>query len=222
MRNKTNEVTEFSEIVDIIARCDTIRIAMFDEPYPYIVPVNFGEEVVDGQIVFYIHTGYEGKKNELLKKNPNVAFEMDCNHELYYRESNMSCNFRYESVVGTGRMEIVPEEEKDKALTLFMNHYHPETVKYHAMSAQIKTVIDRFHGIDDSLRSTDKKAMLIVSATSTEKHIMDGVVGSYRETTHYLGWQDAGIFLSYGCYSRADMEKTDYAEKAYLLGRSVR
>lgn len=93
---------------------------------------------------------------------------------------------------------------------------------YHAMSAQIKTVIDRFHGIDDLLRSTDKKAMLIVSAASTEKHIMDGVVGSYRETTHYLGWQDAGIFLSYGCYSRTDMEKTDYAEKAYLLGRSVR
>ena len=27
----------------------------------------------------------------------------------------MSCNFRYESVVGTGRVEIVPEEEKEKA-----------------------------------------------------------------------------------------------------------
>ncbi len=29
-----------------ISRCDTIRIAMFDEPYPYIVPVNFGEEII--------------------------------------------------------------------------------------------------------------------------------------------------------------------------------
>ena len=26
MRNKSNEVKEFSEIVDIISRCDTIRI----------------------------------------------------------------------------------------------------------------------------------------------------------------------------------------------------
>ena len=33
----------------------------------------------------------------------------------------MSCNFRYESVVGTGRVEIVLEEEKEKALTLLMN-----------------------------------------------------------------------------------------------------
>ena len=94
MRNKLNEVKEF----DIISICDTIRIAMFDEPYPYIVPVNFGEEIIGDQVVFYIHTDYEGKKNDLLAKNPNIAFEMDCNHELYYRESNMSCNFRYESV----------------------------------------------------------------------------------------------------------------------------
>ena len=42
----------------------------------------------------------------------------------------MSCNFRYESVVGTGRVEIVPEEEKEKALTLLMNHYHPVSVKF--------------------------------------------------------------------------------------------
>ena len=77
-----------------------------------------------------IHTDYEGKKNDLLAKNPNIAFEMDCNHELYYRESNMSCNFRYESVVGTGRVEIVLEEEKEKALTLLMNHYHPVSVKF--------------------------------------------------------------------------------------------
>lgn len=110
MRNKLNEVKEF----DIISICDTIRIAMFDEPYPYIVPVNFGEEIIGDQVVFYIHTDYEGKKNDLLAKNPNIAFEMDCNHELYYRESNMSCNFRYESVVGTGRVEIVLEEEKEK------------------------------------------------------------------------------------------------------------
>ena len=45
-KNKLNEVKVFSEITDIISRCDTIRIAMFDDPYPYIVPVNFGEEII--------------------------------------------------------------------------------------------------------------------------------------------------------------------------------
>ena len=146
MRNKAYEVTAFSDIAEIIARSDTIRIAMFDEPCPYIVPLNFGEEIVGEKIVFYIHTGYEGKKNTLIEKNPNVAFEMDCNHELYYRESNMSCNFRYESIVGTGHIEIVPDEEKDKALTLLMNHYHHETVKYNPkfmhMTQCMKIIVD--------------------------------------------------------------------------------
>ena len=93
---------------------------------------------------------------------------------------------------------------------------------YHAMSAQIKMAIDRFHGIDDLLRGTNKKAMLLVSAASTEERIMNGVVGSYHETTHYLGWKDMGILLAYGCYSRSDMEKTDYPEQAYQLGRSIK
>jgi len=43
-------------------------------------------------------------------------------------------------------MEIVPEEEKDKALTLLMNHYHPETVKYNPkfmhMTQCMKIIVD--------------------------------------------------------------------------------
>lgn len=54
MRNKLNEVKVFSEITDIISRCDTIRIAMFDDPYPYIVPVNFGEEIIGDQVVVHM------------------------------------------------------------------------------------------------------------------------------------------------------------------------
>lgn len=38
---------------------------------------------------------------------------------------------------------------------------------YHGLSAQIKMAIDRFHGIDDDLAGTDKKAMLLMTAAST-------------------------------------------------------
>lgn len=130
MRNKRYEVANMAEIADIIARCDTIRIAMFDKDFPYIIPVNFGEEIKDDKITFYIHSGFKGKKIDLIEENPNIGFEMDCNHELYYRESNSSCNFQYDSVVGTGKIEIVPDEEKERALKILMRHYHPETVKH--------------------------------------------------------------------------------------------
>ncbi len=73
MRNKLCEVSDFSEISNIVARCDTIRIAMFDEPYPYIVPVNFGEEIIGDQIISYIHTGYEGRNISLKSEIKNAA-----------------------------------------------------------------------------------------------------------------------------------------------------
>ena len=92
---------------------------------------------------------------------------------------------------------------------------------YHGASAQIKMAIDRFHGIDNLLRSRDRKALLAVTAADDNDHIMRGVVATYEETLRYLGWHDCGRLLAKGCYTRADIEKTDYPEKAYLLGRNL-
>lgn len=92
---------------------------------------------------------------------------------------------------------------------------------YHGASAQIKTAIDRFHGIDDLIRNTGKKAVLIVTAADTKERIMNGVVGTYMETLNYLNWQDCGKILAIGCYTRIDIEKTEYSKQAYDLGRSL-
>lgn len=93
---------------------------------------------------------------------------------------------------------------------------------YHALSSQIKMVIDRFHGIDDHLRGAHKKALLIVTAADKTPSITNGAVGSFRETLRYLQWEEAGILLAYGCYHRADIEGTDYPEKAYALGKILK
>lgn len=93
---------------------------------------------------------------------------------------------------------------------------------YHALSSQIKMVIDRFHGIDDHLRGTEKKAVLIVTAADRTASIMNGAVASYQETLRYLGWKDYGRLLAYGCYTRKQLEKTDYPDQALALGRSVK
>lgn len=114
-----------------------------------------------------------------------------------------------------------------------MHELYPELVKtdmvvfvsplyYHAVSSQIKMVIDRFHGIDDLLRGTAKKAMLIMTSASKVETIFTGAVASYRETLKYLGWEDCGILLADGCYTRGEMEATDHPQKAYELGRSIK
>lgn len=67
-----------------------------------------------------------------------------------------------------------------------------------------------------------KKAMLLMTAASNVESIYNGALGSYHETVKYLGWNDSGILLAYGCSTRADIEKTDYPKKAYELGRAVK
>lgn len=114
-----------------------------------------------------------------------------------------------------------------------MNCLYPELKKadmvvfvsppyYHGLSAQIKTAIDRFHGIDDDLVGTDKKAMLLMTVASTIESIYNGAVGSYMETLKYLRWKDRGVLLAYGCYGRDAIEKTNYPQKAYEMGKAVR
>ncbi len=51
MRRKDREVQGLDEISDILNRCDTVRIAFQGDKYPYMVPVSFGAELVDGKVI---------------------------------------------------------------------------------------------------------------------------------------------------------------------------
>ena len=53
MRRKDREITDFNEIIEIIKKCDVCRIALNDEDFPYIVPLNFGLDI-QGEQVFLI------------------------------------------------------------------------------------------------------------------------------------------------------------------------
>lgn len=126
MRRSDREIKEFDEIVEVIKRCDVCRIALNDGGYPYIVPLNFGMKAEDGQIILYFHGAGEGKKFELIEQDNRAGFEMDCSHRLVADADGCSCTMKYESVVGRGRIEIVPEEEKVKALSVLMGQYHKQ------------------------------------------------------------------------------------------------
>lgn len=76
MRRKDREITAFDEIMKIIAKCDTCRVAMFDETFPYIIPLNFGTDLEDTQLYLYFHGAKIGKKIDLMKQNKNVSFEV--------------------------------------------------------------------------------------------------------------------------------------------------
>lgn len=124
MRRGDREIKNLAEIVDVIKKCDVCRIALNDNGYPYIVPLNFGVKAEGEQIVLYFHGAAEGKKYELIRQDGRAGFEMDCSHRLVTGADGCSCTMKYESVVGRGRIEIAPEDEKTKALAALMEQYH--------------------------------------------------------------------------------------------------
>lgn len=141
MRRKDREVVNIDEIIEIINKCDVCRIALFDEEYPYIIPMNFGFEYSNSQIIIYLHCANEGKKLDLINKSSKVCFEMDCSHKLVKGKTPYECTMEYESVIGTGKIEIMGLD-KEKALTAIMKHYAAdESLSFTDKMLQVTTTL---------------------------------------------------------------------------------
>ena len=141
MRRKDREITDFQEMIAIMERCDVCRIALHDGDYPYMLPLSFGLDVQEEQVFLYFHAASEGKKLDLIARDNRAAFEMDCGHQLVLNEEKMSCTMAYESVMGHGTIELVPEEEKYSALKILMRHYHAEDFPFDTRPVKVTAVL---------------------------------------------------------------------------------
>lgn len=126
MRRKDREITDPIRIADIINRCACCRIGFCEDGEVYIVPLNFGYKIINNNYTFYFHGAAEGRKIDLIHKNPEVGFEMDTGLAVYSMgESETACDYtaRFQSVIGNGIVSIVSElEEKKLGLSLLMEH----------------------------------------------------------------------------------------------------
>ena len=141
MRRKDREITDFNEIINIIKKCDVCRIALNDKDFPYIVPLNFGLGIQGKEVYLYFHCAMEGKKLDLIAKDNRVTFEMDCDHNFILYEERMSCTMGYESVIGPGVIETVPDENKYESLKILMRQYQAEDFKFNTDMMRVTTVL---------------------------------------------------------------------------------
>ena len=126
MRRSDREVKKFEDIVAIMEKCDVCRVCLHDDEYPYILPLNFGMTVQDGKIELYFHGAMKGTKYDLIEKDNRASFEMDCGHQLMLETETGNCTMLYESVIGQGRVHMIPDGETLPALHAIMRHYHQE------------------------------------------------------------------------------------------------
>ncbi|WP_279138786.1 pyridoxamine 5'-phosphate oxidase family protein [Faecalicoccus pleomorphus] len=132
---------DFDKILQIMRQCDSCVLALNDDGFPYMVPLNFGMDIEDGQLYLYFHCAMQGKKLDLIRKDNRATFEMDCDHNFILYDERMSCTMGYSSVVGHGIIEFVEEEKKYEALKILMRQYHAEDFQFNKDMIKVTTVL---------------------------------------------------------------------------------
>ena len=88
---------------------------------------------------------------------------------------------------------------------------------YYGMSAQLKTVIDRFCSANASITPRHLKCALLA-----DDWTFDALEAHYRTLVRYLDMQDCGMILGRGCGTPGMTRATGYPQQAYDLGKSLK
>lgn len=120
MRRTDREIMDEDELVEVLRRCDVLRVAMNTDTYPYMVPLSFGCEMAGGRLYIYVHGAREGMRHELLARDWRVCFEAD--HFDGYVQTEHGISSKYESIVGFGRTEVMNGEAAEHGMECILAH----------------------------------------------------------------------------------------------------
>ena len=121
MTKRELQVTDPQQIQAILDTAKVLHLGLCVDNEPYVVPMNYGYTKENGKLVMYLHSAVRGKKLDMIRINPKVFFEIDC--DLVPFESDLPCQYglSYSSVMGKGIARIVDDvEEKKKAMSVLM------------------------------------------------------------------------------------------------------
>ncbi len=121
MTRRERQITDLSEITRILDTSKVLHLGLVDGDEPYVVPMNYGYAMENGELTIYLHGAPRGRKIDVMRQNPKVFFSMECNLQPF--EGDVACRYglAYSSLMGRGTAEIVEDtEEKRRCLSLFM------------------------------------------------------------------------------------------------------
>ena len=121
LTKRERQVTDPQQIAHILDTGKVLHLGLAVDNEPYVVPMNYGYTMEDGKLVLYLHSALKGKKLDMMRENPKVFFEIDCDRMPF--EGRVPCQYGlvYSSIMGRGTATIVEDvEEKKRAMTLLM------------------------------------------------------------------------------------------------------
>jgi len=109
-----------AEIESVLSEARFMRLGLCDGSEPYVVPVNFAWK--PGRV--YFHCAAEGKKLDVMSRNPRVCFQVDVDAQVVKAEKAEDWTTRYRSVIGWGTATLVEDPgERLYALDLLMERH---------------------------------------------------------------------------------------------------
>lgn len=139
---REREVTDMNAILDILDKSKVVHIAMIDGDEPYMVTMNYGYRMEDGKLTLYVHGATAGRKLDVLKANPKVFVEMEC--DLMPFGGKVACQYGmvYSSLMGSGKAVILENpEEKMAALTNLMKVQTGKDFEFNEKLVSVVSVI---------------------------------------------------------------------------------
>ena len=121
MTKREFKITDEGEIRRILDTAKVLRLGLAVDNEPYVVPMNYGYTMEDGRLVLYLHSAVRGKKLDMIRANPRVFFELDCDVTPF--EGQVACQYglTYSSIMGRGTARIIEDvEEKMQAMSILM------------------------------------------------------------------------------------------------------
>lgn len=100
-----------SAVLDMTNVC---TVALHDEPYPYIVPMNYGYVWEEDRLTLYLHMAVQGHRINLIKENPNVACNIQVFLDRFGTKKYRGEGHDYRSVTVYGKAEILQPEEPEE------------------------------------------------------------------------------------------------------------
>lgn len=93
---------------------------------------------------------------------------------------------------------------------------------YYGMSAQLKTLLDRFCAFNGSLQRKRMRSALLAVAWNSDDWTFEALMAHYRTLTRYLNLTDMGAVLGHGCGTPSMTRRSPFPRQAYELGRGLR
>ena len=92
---------------------------------------------------------------------------------------------------------------------------------YYGMSAQLKTVVDRFCAYNSSLNGRHLRSALLSVAWNADDWTFEALITHYKTLVRYINFDDKGMILGYGCGSPSMTQRSRYPKDAYTLGKKL-